>query len=599
MSSEEKKQDSVEEKKQVTRREFVKGAAVMGAAAASAGVLAACAPAPSAPAATSAPAASAPGATAALPQKWDKETDVVVVGTGIAGLPAAIEAKNAGADVIVLEKNTRPGGLAFHSGGHFILGNTRIIREDGLQDSAEAWAEDELKTGDYRGVPEVIKAYSTEGDNTITFYEKLGIVWQGKGRANSSPGHRINRSHFALAQPGKYPGGFPASGGVGFIAVLLKEVSRLGISILLQHRMTRIYRSDPTGPVVGVEVSTPTGTINIKARKGVVLASGGWVDNAQLCKAWDPRIVDSPAGTGDFYPDMWPYHNYSMGDGLLAAQAIGAGFTDMSFVSYIYIRCGTKQYALWEPQNDQTATGSGSGIEAFMAKAWQRTIFVKNDGKRFVNEQLGESDSATLVGGKDVNYERSQFVLAYIDLQDRPRNAWAITDADGAVAIKWPVDKMKNPNPKEVPALYPDMVAIADTLQELAGKMKMPADALQATVDKYNGFVDAGKDADFGKLMPFNKISKPPFYAAKAMGLRHTQRNGLRINSKAQVVQCSDCWDGAEPRSIDQEKVIPHLYAAGEVAGFLGWRRPHGTLGPYTIMGRFAGKNAAAEKSWG
>lgn len=586
MSSEEKKQEGI------TRREFIKEAAVMGAAAAGAGVLAACTPAPSAPVS---PATSAP---AVAPQKWDKETDVVVVGTGIAGLPAAIEAKNAGADVILLEKNSRPGGLAFHSGGHFILGNTRIIREEGLQDSPEAWFEDEMKTGDYRGVPEVIKAYSTKGDEILTWFEKLGLVWQTKGRSNGSPGHRINRSHWALAQPGKYPGGYPESGGLAEITVLLREVNRLGIPILLQHRMTRIHRLDRNGPVVGVEVSTPTGTINIKARKGVVLATGGWVDNAQMCKEWDPRIVDDTPGQGDFYPDMWPYHNYSMGDGLIAAQAIGAGFTDMSFVSYVYTRCGTKQYALWEPRNDQTQTIGGSGIEAFKAKAWQRTIFVKNDGKRFVNEELGESDDNALVGGKDVNYERSPFILAYINLQDRPRNAWAITDSEGAVAIKWPIDQMKNPNPKQVPALYPDMIAIADTLQELAGKMKMPADALQATVNKYNGFVDAGKDADFGKPMPLYKISKPPFYAAKAMGLRHTQRNGLRINSKAQVVECSDCWDGMETKSVDKQKVIPHLYAAGEVAGFLGWRRPHGTLGIYAILGRFAGQNAAAEKPW-
>ncbi len=323
------------------------------------------------------------------------------------------------------------------------------------------------------------------------------------------------------------------------------------------------------------------------------------MDNAQLCKAWDNRIVDANPGDGDFYGDMLEYKSQT-GDGLLAAQAIGAGLTDMSFVAYVYVRFGTKRYVTWEPPDLKTVAMGGTGINAVGGTNSQWCIMVKKDGSRFVNEALGGQSLVDLIGGynidMNVTYERNPFVLAYITLQDYPRNVWAITDAKGAAAAKWPIEAMKVADPKKAPnGLWPDMVAIADTLQELATKMKIPAAALEATVSRYNGFVDAGKDAEFGKIPPLNKIATPPFYAARAAGLRHTQRNGLRINSKTQVLELSDNWDGLVAKSVDQEKVIPHLYAVGECSNVLGWRRPHGTMGIYAILGRFAGQNAAKE----
>ena len=160
---------------------------------------------------------------------------------------------------------------------------------------------------------------------------------------------------------------------------------------------------------------------------------------------------------------------------------------------------------------------------------------------------------------------------------------------------------MRNPNPKVFPGFDPECVAIADTLAELATKMNIPAATFQATVSKYNGFVDAGVDEDFGKPLPLNKIQTPPFYAAKASLIRHTQRNGLRVNTKSQVLEQSDQIDGysgvseGKSISIDAEKVIPRLYAAGETGNALGWRRPHNSLGHYATAARIAGENAAKE----
>lgn len=85
----------------------------------------------------------------------------------------------------------------------------------------------------------------------------------------------------------------------------------------------------------------------------------------------------------------------------------------------------------------------------------------------------------------------------------------------------------------------PACIAIADSIPELAEKMGIPVAELEKTINRYNGFVDAGKDEDFGKTTLF-KIAKPPFYGLKASLIRHTQRNGIRVNTKSQVIEQAD-----------------------------------------------------------
>ena len=173
---------------------------------------------------------------------------------------------------------------------------------------------------------------------------------------------------------------------------------------------------------------------------------------------------------------------------------------------------------------------------------------------------------------------------------------WGVTDADGAKALGWQIDQIQKPDPKSGVALYPDMVAAADNLKALATQMGVNPAGLNATITRYNGFVDAGQDDDFGKPKPANKIANRPLYAVKLGMLRHTQRNGIRVNTKSQVLDRSDQLV-SKGVPIDQEKTIPHLYAAGECANYLGHYHSHGTLGIYSFYGRVAGKNAAAEKT--
>jgi succinate dehydrogenase/fumarate reductase flavoprotein subunit len=128
--------------------------------------------------------------------------------------------------------------------------------------------------------------------------------------------------------------------------------------------------------------------------------------------------------------------------------------------------------------------------------------------------------------------------------------------------------------------------------------MKVDAAGLKQTIAAYNGYVDSGTDADFGKPGPLAKIETAPFYGLKASLIRHTQRNGARVNTKSQVIALlKDANTETAWASIDDEPVIPHLYAAGELGNVMGWRRMHGSLGNYALFARIAGANAAKETS--
>jgi succinate dehydrogenase/fumarate reductase flavoprotein subunit len=358
--------------------------------------------------------------------------------------------------------------------------------------------------------------------------------------------------------------------------------------------MVQIYR-EPGGAVVGIRATTPDGEVHIRARQAVILTSGGATTNEQLVRAWDPRLVNDAV-----YSDGVPYMT-AMGDGLIAAEDIGAGLSDMSFVCYTPVRYGTHYYSLSLSKiagEENIGPRTGVPVNA-AADAYQRIILVANDGRRYINEATAAYRNPRLV--RDVaslppaEYPEEPFIYTFLSLPN-PKNVWAVADSDSATAMKWPIDEIKAPDPMHGRALHPDSVAWADTIDELAEKIGVDVANMVATVRDYNKYAESGTDLDFGKPAPFSPISTAPFYAAKFNIIRHTPAGGLRTNSKGQVLDRSQMWDGSSAVSIDAEKVIPHLYAAGEVAAFVGFRRAHRKTGPIFSMGRICGRQGAAER---
>jgi len=538
---------------------------------------------------------------AAIPSRWDRVADVVVVGGGNAGLPAAIVAHDNGADTVIVESNEFLGGLMRGSGGFMFFCCTHIQEQLGIEDRVEWGVEDELILSDFRAVPELVRAYVEEGAQTCQWLEDLGLTWaqdvrDGQFGTGVRGGRSVARTHFAAVSPsGYYPGGAPdGQNGHAVTVVLEKAVEQRKIPVLYRHRMVQIYR-EPGGAVVGIRAATPDGEVDIRARRAVILASGGATTNEQLVKAWDPRLVNDAV-----YSDGVPYMT-AMGDGLIAAEDIGAGLSDMSFVCYTPVRYGTHYYSLSLSKiagEENIGPRTGVPVNA-AADAYQRIILVANDGRRYINEATAAYRNPRLV--RDVaslppaEYPEEPFIYTFLSLPN-PKNVWAVADSDSATAMKWPIDEIKAPDPMHGRALHPDSVAWADTIDELAEKIGVDVANMVATVRDYNKYAESGTDLDFGKPAPFSPIAAAPFYAAKFNIIRHTPAGGLRANSKGQVLDRSQMWDGSSAVSIDAEKVIPHLYAAGEVAAFVGFRRAHRKTGPIFSMGRICGRQAAAER---
>lgn len=535
------------------------------------------------------------------PARWDVTADVVVVGAGNAGLPAAIEARNAGARVLIVEANAFMGGLMRGSGGFMAFCDTHVQRRAGVEDHVQWGIDDEMRMSDFRAVPELVRTYVEAGADTCRWLERLGLAWSdelrgGGWRDDEVPERRVPRTHYAAKSPtGFYPGGAPdGQNGYALTVVLEKAVRELGIPVLLNHRMRRIYR-EPGGAVVGIQADTNGGPVNVRARQAVILAAGGATSNEQLIKAWDPRMVNDAV-----YSDGLPYMA-AMGDAIVAGQDVGAGLSDMSFVSFTPVKYGTHYYSLSLSaiagiKHIASSTGVPIGVRS---DGYHRIILVRNDGRRYVNEALAIHRNPDIPrdvkGVPPAEYPEEPFLRAFFSLPN-PKNVWAVTDAVGAAAMNWPLDEIARPEPMLGRGLHPDSVAVAPTLTELSARTGIGCEHFVDTMNRYNMFAADGRDEDFGKPPPLYPISQPPFYAAKLNVIRHTPNGGLRINTKGQVLDRSQLWDGAIAVGIDEERVIPHLYAAGECSAFVGFRRSHRKTGPILTMGRIAGAEAATGK---
>jgi hypothetical protein len=368
-----------------------------------------------------------------------------------------------------------------------------------------------------------------------------------------------------------------------------------GVEILLQHRMHAIFREQQfTGRVLGIEVETPHGMRAIAARRGVVLATGGSTGHVNFRRMFDPRLTEEYCGLAGM---PWSDQDAS---GELAAMALGAQlwglFNQTSEVGLTLTKAGMIgcQYGYrnlqWMPGSQVFAKARASGLRV---KDWQDCILVNLLGRRFYDEtgeqfvgntyhSLDRYEPGSFRNARDIRFNPNNFLNAALagigDGKNGGGPIWAIFDADAVRREGW------DPKPPNVD-LEAGFFFAADTIPELARRIvmphqrhAMPGDALEATVQRYNEFVDLGADLDFSKPKPLYKIARPPFYAAWATPVVHDTRAGLRIDGGCRVVDMNG-------------RVIPGLYCGGESAG--GFSQ-HG-LARAACQGFVAGRSAAAE----
>jgi succinate dehydrogenase/fumarate reductase flavoprotein subunit len=571
-------------------------------------------------------------------QGWDLEADVLVIGSGAAGLPAAIKAVEGGASVIVVETNYDVGGHAILSGGHMALGGgTSAQRKYGIEDSPDVVFSDltDWSIIQPNGSPDfryndraVMRAFADHCAPTFEFLLENGVEFTDKAPDNhgaSTTGNSAPRENHAFWTKGAGLESPNAAAGTGVIRPLEASARAKGVRFLLNYKMTSLVREPSiekeTGRVIGItaqytprimpgataplesfrsqgNICSTQATMSLRARKAVVIATGGSTSDINFRRMFDPRLTAVIQVGGE------PY-TYQDASGELAAMAVGAslwGLANQTLENGATMRTqralATKyNYTTWKLESPIFPLVRATG---FNVKDWQDLILVNQVGRRFYDETKGDVPHGNLgqqitpytpndyrnaeaVKFNPTKYNFTHASLAMNEYSEPPDYCagpvWAIFDADAVEREGWKVVP---------PYVDPDGYFFSgNTLAELAAAIKneyqakpLKAEVLQATVDRYNAMVDRGEDIDFGKPAPKYKIQTPPFYAAWGTLVVHDTRAGLRINAKCQVLDIKG-------------EVIPGLYCAGESAG--GFNQ-HG-MGRCATQGYISGINAAAEQA--
>jgi succinate dehydrogenase/fumarate reductase flavoprotein subunit len=528
-----------------------------------------------------------------VPAEWEFEADVVVIGSGATGMPAAIVAREAGCSVVVVEAEADIGGHAITSGGNVPLGGgTSVQRQYGIEDTPDLLFRDLTDWSvigpngfpDYRyNDREIIRAFADHSAPAFEWLLAHGVVFVDKGpdaMGGNSVGNSVPREMHCMV--GDWPTvqtGAPAditvqktrSSGNGLMRPLEVAARRCGVEILLEHRMMAIYReTSGSGRALGIAVDHNGVKRDIRAKKAVIIGTGGSTGNVNFRRMFDPRLTEEYCGLAGA-----PWSDQD-GSGELAAMAIGAslwGFFNQTgeFGANVTkpgtIGCQYNYRNLrWFPGSRVFDRARATGLPV---ANWQDLILVNMLGRRFYDETGGQyiannyNSIEPYVPGDRRNIERAKFSpnnwinAAMAGIDDGHNGGgpvWAIFDTDAAEREGW------QPVPPQVDS-DAGFFFSADRLADLAEKIvmkyqrvPMPPANLEATVARYNAFVDSGVDEDFAKPTPLYKIAKPPFYAAWATPVVHDTRAGLRINAKCQVIDLNG-------------EIIEGLYCGGESAG--------------------------------
>jgi len=455
-----------------------------------------------------------------------QEYDVVVIGAGGAGFSAALEAKNAGANVVILEKMPTIGGNTLISGGEMNAPQTWVQKNVGIEnDSPEKFYEDTIKGGDNKGNPDIVKVLTDNAKGAAEWLKDYVKVNFLDNQLFQFGGHSVKR---ALIPEGHT--------GAEMMTKFKMKSDELGITVKTETEVKElIYENNK---VVGVKAKNVAGQdLTFKAKKGVIMASGGFGSNVEMRKKYNPELdekymsTDTPGTTGD---------------GIVMAEKIGAGITNMENI---------QTYPISNPK---------TGVISLVADSrFDGAILVNQEGKRFV-EELERRD----VISKAILNQTGKYCYVFWNK--------SIDDISKTISV----------HKDEYEMLVKDgLLYKAETIEDAANFFKIPVDEFKKTVERVNGFAKDGKDLDFkhrGKLV---SLEQGPYYIQKAVPSVHHTMGGLVIDTETRVLDTK-----GQP--------IKGLYAAGEVTGVVhGTNRLGGNaIADVVVFGRRAGVNAAQEK---
>lgn len=476
--------------------------------------------------------------------KFDEEYDVIVIGTGFAGLAAAAKAAQRGLSVLILEKMGRIGGNSVINGGGMAVPNNHLQKKHGIKDSNELFIKDCLKAGLGINHVELLETIANRAFDAFNFSVECGAKWQDVKPAWFG-GHSVARTIVTENMSGS-----------GVIKPMTKFVQELpGCKIVRRTKFDQFVLDD-NGRVVGItarsgyrfddkllsdDKENKTGKpVAYGAKKGVILATGGFAADKYYRKLQDPRLgVDQDATN----------HKGATAGALLEAFKIGA----------MPIHIGWIQQGPWASPDER-----GFGIAPLMTQQglfkYGMAVDVRN-GKRFMNELADRKTRAD-----------AEYVILHEKADAYP------------VAIGTYNTFSEQLIPLLDKALQSNVMKKYETIEELAKAYGIPLKPLKESIKKYNAGVKKGVD-EFGKpVKAFNGQGvedKGPYYAVRLMPKPHHTMGGLKINTKAQVI------------SSETHEPIPGLYAAGEVTGGTHGASRLGTVAVTDCLtfGMIAGEN--------
>lgn len=488
------------------------------------------------------------------------DADVVVVGAGGAGMTAAITAAGEGKSVVILESQSMVGGNSVRATGGMNAAKTVYQDENEfgesagvektLKTAAEKYADNETITALAKTVSEQWAAYQANPTGYFDSVElmELDTMIGGKGindpelvetlcansadaidwldehgitlhNVSSFGGASVKRIHRPVNAEGK-----TVSVGSYMIPLLQENCEKAGVKMMLDTTATEIL-TDANGAAVGVKATGASGeTVTVNA-KAVVLATGGFGANLDMVVKYKPELKGFMTTNA---PGI-------QGQGIEMAQAIGAATVDMD------------QIQIHPTVEANTAALITEGLRGDGA------ILINEEGKRFIDE----------VGTRDV--------VSAAEIAQTGSYSWLVVDqamADASSVIQGYIKK--------------GYTVTGATYEELGKAMGVDAAAFAETMEKWNGYVEAKNDPDFGRTSFANKLDTAPYYAIKVTAGVHHTMGGLKINANTEVLN-------------EKGEVIPGLFAAGEVTGGVhGANRLGGNaVADFTVFGRIAGAAAS------
>ena len=488
------------------------------------------------------------------------DADVVVVGAGGAGMTAAITAAAEGKTVVILESQSMVGGNSVRATGGMNAGKTVYQDENEfgesagvektLKTAAEKYADNETITALAKTVSEQWAAYQANPTGYFDSVElmELDTMIGGKGindpelvetlcansadaidwldehgitlhNVSSFGGASVKRIHRPVNAEGK-----TVSVGSYMIPLLQENCEKAGVKMMLDTTATEIL-TDANGAAVGVKATGASGeTVTVNA-KAVVLASGGFGANLDMVVKYKPELKGFMTTNA---PGI-------QGQGIEMAQAIGAATVDMD------------QIQIHPTVEANTAALITEGLRGDGA------ILINEEGQRFIDE----------VGTRDV--------VSAAEIAQTGSYSWLVVDqamADASSVIQGYIKK--------------GYTVTGATYEELGKAMGVDAAAFAETMEKWNGYVEAKNDPDFGRTSFANPLNTAPYYAVKVTAGVHHTMGGLKINANTEVLN-------------EKGEVIPGLFAAGEVTGGVhGANRLGGNaVADFTVFGRIAGAAAS------